>query len=306
MAVKTERDVAVIGNGLMGSSIARAFARSGWTVTAYDPDASRAQSLAAELQGIEAEADLQAAVASARLILTCAPTYEGVLKSLERIKDWTGKTLINTGTSSTEESKAAGAWAAEKGVPYLDAAILCFPQDIGTERGYVLFSGNPEAWAQHEELLAALGPAMRFGSEQVQAASAVDSAIVGGVYVAALAAYVDAVTYARSQGVAAGILDEATDKVLLALKEAAAGAVRAIDSGDFTTDQATLDVFAHGGETCLDGMRRAGFTANVMEAAVRNLKAAEEAGLGQSSFYALAQIASTGAPAVRQPQGETP
>lgn len=33
----------------------------------------------------------------------------------------------------------------------------------------------------HEELFAALGPVMRFGSEQVQAASAVDAVMVGGV-----------------------------------------------------------------------------------------------------------------------------
>ncbi|MGW7428145.1 NAD(P)-binding domain-containing protein [Streptomyces sp. NPDC054861] len=295
MTTHTERDVAVIGNGLMGSSIARALAQSGWLVTAYDPDTARARALATELPGIEAEADLETAVASARLILTCAPSHEVVLRSLERVGNWNGKTLLNTGTSSTDESKKAGSWAAEKGVPYLDAAILCFPQDIGTERGYVLFSGSPEAWAEHEKLLAALGPAMRFVSEQVQAASAVDLTIVGGVYVAALAAYVDAVAYAQSQGVPGDVLDEATDKVLAALKDAAGEAVAAIGSGDFTTDQATLSVFTHGGETCVDGMRSAGFHANVLAAAVGNLKAAEAAGLGQKSIYALAQVA-TGDP----------
>ncbi|MGV9321996.1 NAD(P)-binding domain-containing protein [Streptomyces sp. NPDC003660] len=296
MTTHTERDVAVIGNGLMGSSIVRALARSGWTVTAYDPDPARAQALATELPDVTAEADLPTAVASARLILTCAPSHEAVLRSLECVGDWNGKTLLNTGTSSTDESKKAGAWATEKGVPYLDAAILCFPQDIGTERGYILFSGGPEAWAEHEKLLAALGPAMRFVSEQVQAASAVDVTLVGGVYVAALAAYVDAVAYAQDQGVPGDVLDEATGKVLTALKDATAEAVAAISSGEFTTDQATLSVFSHGGETCVDGMRNAGFEANVLAAAVGNLKAAEAAGLGQKSFYALAQIA-TGSPA---------
>ncbi|MFF0432995.1 NAD(P)-binding domain-containing protein [Streptomyces sp. NPDC004327] len=300
MATHSNRDVAVIGNGLMGSSIARALGRAGWSVTAYDPDTSRSESLAAELPDrIRAEADLVAAVASARLVLTCAPAYGAVLKTLEAVEDWAGKTLLNTGTSSTEESETAGAWAAERGVPYLDAAILCFPQDIGTERGYVLFSGNAEAWAEHEKLLGALGPAMRFASEQVQAASAVDATIVGGVYTAALAGYVEAVAYARSQGVGGEVLDEATDKVLAALKDGTREAVQAIDSGDFTTDQATLEVFLHGGETVLAGMRRAGFAANVLEAAVRNLKTAEAAGLGKSGFYALAKVAADDS-AIRQ------
>ncbi|MEX0174512.1 hypothetical protein [Streptomyces sp. LMG1-1-1.1] len=132
---------------------------------------------------------------------------------------------------------------------------------------------------------------MRFVSDQVHTASAVDLTIVGGVYIAALAAYVDAVAYAQSQGVPGDVLNEATDKVLAALKDATGEAVAAIDGGDFTTDQATLSVFTHGGETCVDGMRSSGFNANVLEAAVRNLKAAEAAGLGQSSFYALAQVA---------------
>ncbi|WP_406859239.1 hypothetical protein ABZO31_02710 [Streptomyces sp. HUAS MG47] len=157
----------------------------------------------------------------------------------------------------------------------------------------MLFSGSSEAWAEHEKLLGALGPATRFVSEQVQAASAVDATIVGGVYTAALAAYVDAIAYAKSQGVGGEVLDEATDKVLAVLKDGTREAVRAVDSGDFTTDQATLAVFTHGGETVLDGMRRAGFAANVLAATVRNLKAAEAAGLGGSSFYALAQVAAT-------------
>ncbi|MGG2464404.1 hypothetical protein ACO0M4_32370 [Streptomyces sp. RGM 3693] len=38
-------------------------------------------------------------------------------------------------------------------------------------------------------------------------------------------------------------------------------------------------------------MRRTGFAANALAAAVHNLKAAEAAGLGQPSFYALAQVA---------------
>ncbi|WP_406859238.1 FAD-dependent oxidoreductase [Streptomyces sp. HUAS MG47] len=60
---RTDRDVAVIGNGFMGSSIARALARAGWAVTAYDPDASRARSLAEELpEHVRADADLAAAV----------------------------------------------------------------------------------------------------------------------------------------------------------------------------------------------------------------------------------------------------
>ncbi|MFC7964900.1 FAD-dependent oxidoreductase [Streptomyces cinereoruber] len=300
MATCTERDVAVIGNGLMGASIARALARSGWRVTAYDPDTARARVLATELPGIRAEADLGTAVASAPLVLTCAPSYEAVLRSLECVGDWNGKTLVNTGTSSTAEAEHAAAWAARKGVPYLDAAILCFPQDIGTERGYVLFSGNPGAWTRHEELIAAFGPATRFISEQAQAASAVDLTIVGGVYVAALAAYVDAAAYAHSQGVSGDVLDEATDKVLAALKDGAKEAVAAIGSGDFTTDQATLSVFTHGGETCLDGMRDAGFAANVLESAVRNLKTAEAAELGRSGFYALAQVAGGDSAAGRQ------
>ncbi|MFF8569100.1 NAD(P)-dependent oxidoreductase [Streptomyces albidoflavus] len=290
MAVTSKRNVAVIGNGLMGSAIARAFARSGRTVVAFDPNVSRARELAAEVPGIAAEETVEAAVRSADLILTCAPTYDAVLKSLEGVDSWSGKILVNTGTSSPEESEAAGAWAAEKGVPYLDAAILCFPQDIGTERAYLLFAGDPEVWTRNEETFAALGPAVRFVSEQVQAASAVDLTVVGGVYTAALAAYVDAIAFARSQGVRGSVLEEVTGRVLVALQDGATEAVRALNSGDFTTSQATLSVFAHGGQTCLEGMRRAGFAANVMEAAVRNLQAAEAAGWGESSFYALAQV----------------
>jgi 3-hydroxyisobutyrate dehydrogenase-like beta-hydroxyacid dehydrogenase len=288
-------DVAVIGCGLMGSALARTFADRGLRVAAWNRTPERAEALSGD--GVTPVTDIDVAVRTSRLVVACTSTYETTMTALEAVSAWNGTALVNIGTSSPPEAEQAARWAAERGAAYLDGSILCYPQQIGTPEGFVVFSGTPDVWAEHERTLMVLGEACRHVADQVRGASVIDAAITGAFYVAALGAYVEAITYAQSEGVSAEALQMATQSALEALKYTTDEAAASIASDSHATDQATLEVYAQGSRTTLAAMRAAGHRARLLGAAVENLNAAEAAGLGKLGFYAQTKVTRTGAPA---------
>src|SRR5256885_3815832 len=162
-------DVAVIGCGLIGSAFARAFAKSGYSVAAWNRTPGRAEALAGD--GIEAVRSVVDAVRSSQLVVACTTTYEAARSALDPVDSWQGTTLVNLGTGTPDDVEALERWAAERDAEYLDGAILCYPQGIGSPQGMILFSGPAAVWSKHERTLMSLGGASAHVSEQPSAPS---------------------------------------------------------------------------------------------------------------------------------------
>ncbi|MQY33847.1 hypothetical protein SRB17_18130 [Streptomyces sp. RB17] len=282
-------DVAVLGCGLLGSALARNFAAQGLKTAAWNRTPAKAETLAGD--GVSALHDIDEVVRSSRLVVAVTSTYATTREAIAGATDWTGTALVNVGTGTPTEAEEMKTWAEERGVPYLDGAVLCYPQQIGTEEGMVLYSGSPETWAEHERTLTAPGPYSARVSDDVKAASVLDAAIIAGFYSAALSAYVEASTYALDQGVDPETLNAISELAFQTLAATAKEAVGAIASDQHTTDVATLGVYAAGCRAALGTMRSAGHKARLLAAAVENLAEAEKAGLGELGFFASTKVA---------------
>lgn len=282
-------DVAVLGCGLLGAALARNFAAQGLKTAAWNRTPAKAEALVGD--GVTAIGDVDEAVRSSRLVVAVTATYATTREAIERVTDWTGTTLVNVGTGTPTDAEELQAWAGEHGVPYIDGAVLCYPQQVGTEEGMVLYSGSPEAWAEHERTLMAPGPYSTLVSDNVKAASVLDAAIVGGFYSAALSAYVEAATYALDQGVDPETLNAISELSFQTLAATGKEAVGAIASDQHETDVATLGTYAHGCRATLGVMQSSGHKARLLAAAVENLTESEQAGLGDLGFFASTKVA---------------
>jgi len=282
-------DVTVLGCGLLGAALARNFAAQGLRTAAWNRTPAKADALASD--GVTPVHDIDEAVRSSRLVLAVTSTYATTRAALAGATDWTGTTLVNVGTGTPTDAEDLKAWADEREIPYLDGAVLCYPQQVGTEEGMVLYSGAPDAWAEHERTLMAPGPYSTLVSDNVKAASVLDAAIVGGFYSAALSAYVEAATYALDQGVDPETLNAISELSFQTLAATGKEAVGAIASDQHATDVATLGVYAEGCRATLGTMRSAGHKARLLAAAVENLTEAEQAGLGDLGFFASTKVA---------------
>ncbi|GAB2459322.1 NAD(P)-binding domain-containing protein [Jatrophihabitans fulvus] len=289
--MSSDYDVAVIGCGPMGSAIATTFAARGLRVAAWNRSPEKAEALAGE--NLTAVADVRDAVRSVPLVVACTATYDTTKDALTPVTDWAGTTLVNVGTGVPTQVESFRTWAADRGAAYLDGAILCYPQHIGTDEGMIIYSGSAEAWAEHEKALVLLGSPSTIVAEDPSGASVLDVALTGAFYVSALSAYVEAATYALEQGIDPATLKAMTEVSLGALAMTTAEAVDAIAADAHETDSATLGVYAEGSRATLDALRTAGHHGRVLAAAVDNLSAGERAGLGPLGFSALTRVART-------------
>ena len=282
-------DVAVIGCGLMGAALARNFASEGLNVAAWNRSPERAEALTAD--GVTAVRSTDEVVRSSALVIACTSTYTTTREALTGATDWTGTALVNIGSGTPTDAGEFQTWAQERGASYLDGAILCYPHQIGSDEGMVLYAGSPDVWEQHEQTLMLTGPHSALVSEHVGGAAVLDAAIVGGFYSAALNAYVEAVTYALDQGVAPDVLGHLSDLTFQNIAATGREALTAISTDDHATDSAYLGVYAEGCRATVAVMQSAGHKARLLAAAVENMNEAEAAGLGGLGFFALTKVA---------------
>lgn len=282
-------DVLVMGCGLMGVALARTLAQRGHIVAAWNRTPEKAQALAVD--GITAVEDIEEAVRSSHVVLACTATYGTTRAALDDVSSWEGSALINVGTGVPDEVDEMEQWARARGVSYLDGSILCYPQHVGTPAGLFLFSGPSEAWHAHETMLAGLGTVTHV-STTTRGASLLDVTMSGGFYIASLAAYAEAASYALGQGLTAAELTDVTQAILDLLSHTTSDIARAIETGQHDTDQATITVFAAGAELCRGAMQTAGHRALTLTTATELLGTAQAAGLGNLGFSALTALAS--------------
>lgn len=279
-------DVVVIGCGLMGSAIARTLAAAGASVAAWNRTHSKAEALASD--GITAVRDIRDAIAAAPLIVGCTTAYDVLWAQVADVDSgWADTTFVNLTTGTPSEADEMEERIAAKGARYLDGMIVCYPEGIGTDHGFICYSGPATVWAHHSETLMKLGGATQHLSTNIRAANLM-AVWYAAFYVSSLAAYVEAVAFACDQGVTREEIDSLTPMLIDLLSHAAPAISYAVTSGDHDTDQATVDTFLDGSAPALGEMRSAGHVAGMYTAALSSMRVASTSGLGARGFSALA------------------
>ncbi|MGI8836995.1 MAG: NAD(P)-dependent oxidoreductase [Pyrinomonadaceae bacterium] len=179
-------EASVIGLGAMGSALARALVRSGRRITVWNRTMEKASSLVSDGAVLATSAAL--AVAAGPVVIVCVDNYDvtrTILGADEVAAGLSGRVLVQLSTGSPEEARDSEAWARERGVQYLDGAILAFPNQIATPDATILVSGAESAFRRSEPLLKLFAENLSFLGEKVGSASALDCAVlsffVGGL-----------------------------------------------------------------------------------------------------------------------------
>lgn len=278
----------------MGSALARTFADSGADVVVWNRTPDKARQL--EGASIRVAESLQGAVREAELVVLSLSTYAAAEEALDPVDGWDAKTLVNLITGTPADAERFASWAADRGAQYLDGAILCYPQDIATDDGLVVFSGPQALWAAHEEQLMRLGGASHFVSDVPGAANVVDVAVVGGLYNVAIGAFLEAAAYAHACKVPIEALRPDTENLLALLRHSIDEATEIIESGNYETDQATVDVCVAATQSWRQAMVDAGQRAVLISGQLENLETAAAEGKGHLGPYVLFETAKAPTP----------
>ena len=194
-------ELTCVGLGLMGSSLARALLAAGHQITVWNRSPGKAGALVG--LGAQEARFFAEALAASPVVLICIDSYASTraLLETEGLADpLAGRTIVNLTTGTPREAEALSVWIAAQGARYLDGAILCGPNEIGTKTGEVLISGDALAWQVAGPLLTCLAGKVRNVGQGVGAAAALDLAWLTMSYVQFIGV-AHAASICRSQGI---------------------------------------------------------------------------------------------------------
>lgn len=283
-----QHDVAVLGCGNMGRAIALTALTAGHRTVVWNRTPARALPL--EDAGATVAPSVVDAITSAALTIVCVsstPDVEGLLRSAEPAL--TGTSVLNLTSGTPDDASRLAAWAAAHHVPYLDGAILAYPEQIGSPEARIVVAGDEALWLRHRKVVLDLAAGSTYAGGDPCAANVVDTGITGVFYFSSVVAFIEAVRYLQAAGVTADAVSELIGHATAQLDWQLRDILQRTVTGDHDTDQASLAVYHEAGESFL-GAVRAKAAAPLLATTMGLLTEAMAAGLGDSDISALATL----------------
>lgn len=170
--------ITCVGCGMMGSNLISAFMDKGHDITIVDVNEKAVQPYVEK--GAKFEPKLANALDS-KFVIFSVPNYTISTAILDgcpegSLKD---KIIINTSSGVPSEVLALEKYVKERGGRYIDSTILTYQGEVGTEYGYLLYSGEEKAFREVEaDLYALSNPPIFLGENTSVAAEIVDLVVI--------------------------------------------------------------------------------------------------------------------------------
>ncbi|GHH51860.1 NAD(P)-dependent oxidoreductase [Streptomyces umbrinus] len=282
--------VSVLGLGAMGTALAGALVKAGYTTTCWNRSPGKADELVA--QGAEEAATARDAVLAGRLVVVCLLDHASVHEVLDPLSDeLAGRTLVNVTTTSPAQSRKFAEWAARAGVAYLDGGIMAVPDMIGRPGASILYSGSADVFDEYKSLLELWGTSTYFG-EDAGLASLYDLALLAGMYVM-FAGFLHGAAMVAPAGVTAGEFAALAAPWLTAMTGGFQGFAEVIDGGDYTVAGQQSLVFSDLGDLVAASADQ-GIGTEVVDMVQRLIQRQIDAGHGDEGFARIIE-------SIRQP-----
>lgn len=279
--------VTVIGLGPMGQALAGAFLKNGHPTTLWNRSAGKADALVA--RGAILANTVADAVAASPLVIICVLDYNVVHAILGPVGDaLKERTLVNLTADSPERAREMATWAAQRGVDYLDGAIMTPTPTIGTPAAVVLYSGLESVFQVHQPTLASLGgTASHLGADPGRAA-AYDVALLD-LFWTSMSGYTHALALASSENISAKEFVVYAQGIIAIMPDIMVDLAGQVDAGHYPGDKSNIISAAAGMEHIIHAAQHHGIDVSVLSAAKAVAKRAIDAGYGTDSFSRLTE-----------------
>ncbi|MEU3706225.1 NAD(P)-binding domain-containing protein [Streptomyces anulatus] len=284
-----DNPVTVMGLGPMGLALAEALLKNGHPTTVWNRTPEKARDLVA--RGARLAASAADAVTAGPLTVVCLKDYATLYEVLDPAGGApAGRTLVNLNSGTPNEAHAAASWAAERGVAYLDGAVMVPPPLVGDPGSVFLYSGPREVFDAHRATLASLGDPRHLGSDPGLAV--LHNAALLGLMYATMNGFLHATALVGSAGVpAADFADLAVNWFLPTVVDATlVEQAPDLDAGHYPGDLGTLhmnlNALEHIALTCEEQGVHTAQPRLMREIAARAI----EDGQGASNYLAVFEV----------------
>ena len=276
-------DVGILGAGRMGAAFVRHFAAQGLDVAVWNRSPDKAEALVSpKVTALSAADEL---LDQADLVINLVSGYENLERILRGRQSRSPIDLLNLSTGTPGEALAMLS-ALPEGSRYLDGANLNFPQDIGSERGFIGFAGSAQLWHEHRELFASLSGDTAYLSDDASSANVLDAGYVGIFEIPSIVAFLESADYLAGNGIS----DDVVQKLIDVQARNLGGVLREVfaeRSTGVSPGSAALGTYGLAAQLYRETVGKAGHFPKQLAAARTALDGAIAAGLGESSIAAL-------------------
>jgi 3-hydroxyisobutyrate dehydrogenase-like beta-hydroxyacid dehydrogenase len=279
----SEKRVTVLGLGLLGSAMARAFLDNGYRLTVWNRSPGRAAAF-------EGRAKIATSVAEAchasEVIIACVidpSACESALRNPETEAAIEGKLLVQLTTTTPADARSEAEWANRCGARYLGGAILVSPSTVGTDRAKAFYSGPKDAFDRYRTWLQVLAPNSAYYGEEVGRAATMDHALLELSY-GCLALLFHSIALCEAGSVP---LDEFLDQVTIFKDGFLEQRTSGIASGTYPSGSATMHTFASWAEQLVRVAADAGVDTSLPAALLHGITRTVELGHGRDDYQAL-------------------
>ena len=277
--------ISVVGLGVMGGALAQALQRGGHTLTVWNRSAGKMAPFV--VNGATGAASIDEAVTASPVVLACIDSYattRSLLGTEDVVALMPGRTLVQLGTGTPREAQESEEWWKSHEVKYIDGAIECLPDAVGTEGAQYLFAGPEHSYREIEPLLECLGGDRRYLGENIRAPAALDLAWLSqrlGQMIGAL----HGVCLCESESVDTGAFE-----AMLPEGDRARILARRISDQNYTDPDATVAVWDAVASRFMEQARDAGINGEFPDFAANILSRAMHAGYGSEDVAALVKV----------------
>lgn len=231
-------ELTLLGLGHMGRALAGTLLDAGHDVAVWNRTPGRDAELVA--RGARGAADLPGAVRAAGTVVVCLYDHASVRATLDPVApELRGRAVVNLTTTTPHEARELAAWAAGHGVRYLDGAIMATPPLIGAAGAAVLYSGEEDVFRRARPLLDRWATSTFEGSDPGRA-SLLDLAMLSAMYTM-FAGFLHGAAMVGADGVDARSFARRAAPFLAAMTEHLEADAEAIDGGDYSAPEQSLD-----------------------------------------------------------------
>ncbi len=282
-------EVTVLGLGNMGRALAHAFTVAGHAVVGWNRTSRPLGGLDVSVASSVVEA------------LAASPVSVLCVSDNDIVRSWmtdpsvceamVGRTIVNLNSSTPSDARELATEIARHGASYLDGFIPLYPEYIGNADAGIIYAGAEAIWEANRELLSALGGRSWWMGENVEAPAALFMGVVVSYFHVALGSFVESAEYARRHGASLSAVRRMGAEITEIIKHQVDGVVDAMESGDFSTDQAHVQVHWETVTMAAEAMKDISTTRQLHVAPlIADLERAKAAGLSHEAIGSIAAL----------------
>jgi 3-hydroxyisobutyrate dehydrogenase-like beta-hydroxyacid dehydrogenase len=282
--------VSVAGMGRMGSALATALFRKGFSTTVWNRSPSKTEPLAR--LGLRVAGSLEEAARVSDVVVIIVSDYATAQQLLQDpgvVSALSGKVLVQLGTGTPQEARQMESWANQRNISYLDGAIMSYPSGIGAPECTIFYSGSEQVFDRLKPVLTALGGNTLFVGKAIGHASALDMAGLAFV-LSTMFGFLEGYIVCKEEGLPPEAFMESVKSMLPTIEGMLGGISTRIQSAEYTGNEATIEAWSVGPRELMAWCKEHGMGHGIARAQHHLFEQATKAGRAQDDFAYFYEI----------------